>query len=126
MENAIERAATLCDGNVIQLRDLPPTLVPPSSATGASEAGAGDIAELPATAGPSAKTSTGDNLPALAAASTGPAAANASLKDFLREQELNYLNRVLAQNGGDKEKAAIQLGVSLATLYRKLSEDEKL
>jgi transcriptional regulator with PAS, ATPase and Fis domain len=31
---------------------------------------------------------------------------------------------VLAQNGGDKEKTAIHLGVSLATLYRKLAEGE--
>ena len=47
------------------------------------------------------------------------------LKDFLREQELNYLNRALAYTGGDKEKAAELLNISLATLYRKLSEDEE-
>ena len=47
-----------------------------------------------------------------AAASLMPAQANAGrgpvepLKDFLREQELAYLNRALAQTGGDKEKAA--------------------
>jgi transcriptional regulator with PAS, ATPase and Fis domain len=46
-----------------------------------------------------------------------------SLKSFLRDQELAYLNRALAQTGGDKEKAAEMLGISLATLYRKLSED---
>jgi DNA-binding NtrC family response regulator len=45
------------------------------------------------------------------------------LKTFLREQESIYLNRALAYTGGDKEKAAQLLGVSLATLYRKLSED---
>jgi transcriptional regulator with PAS, ATPase and Fis domain len=54
----------------------------------------------------------------------GSGASSLPLKDFLREQELTYLNRVLAQNGGDKERTAIQLGVSLATLYRKLSEGE--
>jgi len=31
---------------------------------------------------------------------------------------------VLQECGGDKEKAAIELGVSLATLYRKLSGEE--
>jgi len=46
------------------------------------------------------------------------------LKDFLREQELTYLNRTLTYTGGDKEKAAELLDISLATLYRKLSEDE--
>ena len=44
------------------------------------------------------------------------------LRNFLREQELGYVNRALAQTGGDKEKAAEMLGVSVATLYRKLAE----
>ena len=47
-----------------------------------------------------------------------------NIKDFLREQELAYLNRALAYTGGDKEKAAELLDISLATLYRKLSEDD--
>ena len=46
------------------------------------------------------------------------------LRDFLREQELTYVNRALAQTGGDKEKAAELLGVSVATIYRKLAEEE--
>jgi len=47
------------------------------------------------------------------------------LKTYMREQEQAYLNRALDQCGGDKEKAAILLGVSLATLYRKLSGEDK-
>ena len=47
------------------------------------------------------------------------------LKNFLREQEQTYLNRALQHCGGDKEKAALLLGVSLATLYRKLSGEDK-
>ena len=46
------------------------------------------------------------------------------LRDFMREQELGYVNRALAQTGGDKEKAAQMLGVSVATLYRKLAEED--
>ena len=43
------------------------------------------------------------------------------LKDFIHDQEAAYLNTVLGQTGGDKEKAAQLLGVSMATLYRKLA-----
>jgi transcriptional regulator with PAS, ATPase and Fis domain len=51
-------------------------------------------------------------------------AAIKSLKDFSREHELGYLHWVLVQTGGEKEKAAKLLGISLATLYRKLAEEE--
>ena len=47
-----------------------------------------------------------------------------SLKQFMRDQELTYINRALSQSSGDKEKAAQILGVSLATLYRRLSSEE--
>src|SRR5262249_44838405 len=47
------------------------------------------------------------------------------LKTFMREQEQAHLSRALEQAGGDKERAAVMLGVSLATLYRKLSGEEK-
>jgi transcriptional regulator with PAS, ATPase and Fis domain len=46
------------------------------------------------------------------------------LKDFLREQEVGYVNRALSAAGGDKEKAAQLLNVSVATLYRKLADEE--
>jgi DNA-binding NtrC family response regulator len=43
-----------------------------------------------------------------------------SLDDFLRAKEADYLQQVVDAFGGDKEKAAQALKVSLATLYRKL------
>jgi transcriptional regulator with PAS, ATPase and Fis domain len=46
----------------------------------------------------------------------------AALKNFIRDQEVAYINRAMAQAGGDKEKAAEILDISLATLYRKLAE----
>jgi len=47
-----------------------------------------------------------------------------SLKAFLREQEKKYLSQVLQFTGGDKERAAKTLRISLATLYRKLPEEQ--
>ena len=55
------------------------------------------------------------------AAATG---SNTSLKGFLKLKEKEYLEQILSSTHGDKEKAAQTLQVSLATLYRKLSEDE--
>jgi len=46
------------------------------------------------------------------------------LKNFIKEQESAYINRILAHTGNDKDKAAELLGVSLATLYRKLTDED--
>ena len=50
------------------------------------------------------------------------------LKEFLHHQEVDYIEQVIQAAGGDKEKAAEMLGISMATLYRKLAapstEDE--
>jgi sigma-54 specific flagellar transcriptional regulator A len=132
LENAIERSATLCEGNVIQLTDLPANV----SQNAAPSADAGELAQLPtphpaiktlfpadATTIPASVTASPAGTPPLAP--SAPVNSDLPLKDFLREQEVAYLNRVMAMMGGDKEKAAIHLGISLATLYRKLSEDER-
>lgn len=49
--------------------------------------------------------------------------SNTSLKGFLKLKEKEYLDQILSSTHGDKEKAAQTLQVSLATLYRKLSDD---
>ena len=124
LENAIERAATLCEASLIEVADLPPSLVrnlPPQAA--APRSGPGDIAQLPATGGTPGNVQPLSTPQRPAAAEPAAPPIEIPLKDFLREQELAFLNRSLAQVGGDKEKAALQLGISLATLYRKLSED---
>ena len=46
-----------------------------------------------------------------------------SLKAFLRKKEKEYLALVISAKGGDKEKAAKALKISLATLYRKIPEE---
>src|SRR5580704_15302730 len=136
LENAIERAATLCEDNLIQVSDLPPSIIRNLGPQTAPVADPGEIALLPGsdttikTAFPTEPAVQSET--ATPASPASPAAASSvgnfelPLKDFLREQEVTYLNRVMAQMGGDKEKAAIHLGISLATLYRKLSEDDRV
>jgi two-component system response regulator PilR (NtrC family) len=48
-----------------------------------------------------------------------------SLKAFLHDKEKEFLQRTIESVNGDKEKAANELGISLATLYRKLPSDLK-
>jgi DNA-binding NtrC family response regulator len=48
-----------------------------------------------------------------------------SLKAFLHDKEKEFLQRAIKSVNGDKEKAANELGISLATLYRKLPSDSK-
>jgi DNA-binding NtrC family response regulator len=48
-----------------------------------------------------------------------------SLRAFLAAKERQYLAQVLAASGGDKEKTAKALKISLATLYRKLPEESE-
>jgi len=45
-----------------------------------------------------------------------------SLKNYMKNVEISYLNAVIEECNGDKELAAEKLGVSLATLYRKINE----
>jgi DNA-binding NtrC family response regulator len=50
--------------------------------------------------------------------------AELTLKAYLRIHEREYINRVLEECGGDKDKTAKMLGISKGTLYRKLDETE--
>jgi DNA-binding NtrC family response regulator len=123
LENAIERAATLCEGNIIQAIDLPPRLLAsvniPGLAAGAQAPAA--LPEVPDTAlYPLPRGAESTPLPGSGPASTG---AVLPLKNFLREQEKAHLLRAIKQCGGDKEQAALLLGISIATLYRRLSEE---
>ena len=97
LENAIKHVATFLQSDVIEPDDLPPRIV-----TRAREHQAAQ----------SRDTSTSQ-----------PNEASQSLKGFLKLKEKEYLDRILNDNDGDKEKTAKSLQVSLATLYRKLSDD---
>jgi two-component system, NtrC family, response regulator AtoC len=111
LENAIERATILSDTEIIKLDSLPPAVV----ATGHAQPPVQDVTDTKFF-----------SLPAQEASNPNKGAATnalVNLKQFMREQELVYINRALTQSGGDKDKAAQLLGISLATLYRRLADE---
>lgn len=123
LENALERACALCEDNVIKVADLPPA-VQPFAPDGGEDT---TLLTHAPVAAPAKSEDTVFTLPG-SAGSLPPAMSDAPpkpLKDFIRIQEQAHLQRALAQSGGDKEKAAKLLDISLATLYRKLAEAEE-
>lgn len=93
MENAIKHCLTFARGNEITPDVMPPRIV----------AAVGDLGSAPSGAQTDHQFE--------------------SLKAFLRKKEQQYLQQVINGFNGDKEKAASTLKISLATLYRKLSND---
>lgn len=131
LENAIERACALCEENIIQVKDLPPVLQKYLSRTSSdtifetrSDAPPNSMVVLSETLYPLSVSSPQSSTPASASEPANNAEIT-SLKTYLRDQEVAHLNRALAVCSGDKEKAAELLGISLATLYRKLAEVEE-
>jgi len=92
LENVISRAAALCDDSTIEVDDLPEKLQ---------------------TAAPLAATGPGGEFADL---------GSVSLKAFLRSRERDYIQHVLDKCNGSKEEAAKELGISLATFYRKYGD----
>ena len=91
LENAIERATALRDDNVIQVKDLPPQVI-----NYAPEGGV-------------RSDSSGAHMP-----------VGKKLDDFIRDQERRFIDETIKHTAGNREKAAKMLGVSMATLYRKM------
>jgi DNA-binding NtrC family response regulator len=107
LENCVERAVALGNGRVIELRDLPPAIasgggvVPPTPVVHANR---------PPVLDPDLG---GEN-----AAAGGPGAAESATD--LEDIERATIQRVFEQVKGDKALAGRMLGISRATLYRKL------
>ena len=112
LENAIERASVLSDTEIIKIDSLPPVVV----AAGRAQPPLQDVTDTKFFSLPAPPVT---NAPFQGAGK----APLANLKQFMREQELVYINRALTQAGGDKDKAAQLLGISLATLYRRLADE---
>jgi len=125
LENAIERSVALCEDGIIRAEDLPPRLLA-NVKTSPPEQDAQSAATLPAVPDSALYPLHPAQEPG-AAPATGPAAADdvIPMKTYLRQQELTYLNKVIQQCGGNKEQAALRLGMSTATLYRRLSAEDK-
>jgi len=104
LENCVERAVALGNGQVIDLGDLPPTI-----------AASGVRAPQLAVESPS---SLGSELAAEEAAAGAPSAPLSTTD--LEDIERATIQRVFEQVKGDKALAGRMLGISRATLYRKL------
>jgi two-component system response regulator AtoC len=105
LENCVERAVALGNGQLIDLSDLPPTI---AATSGAGRPGSSADAEPP-----SSRSGTFLAQPLSASA---PAPSTTDLEDLERAT----IQRVFEQVKGDKALAGRMLGISRATLYRKL------
>jgi transcriptional regulator with PAS, ATPase and Fis domain len=102
LENCVERAVALGNGQIIDLGDLPPAIA------------SGGTAPVPVEG-----ASVLD--PDLTAAQAAPESSRASLSSTdLEDIERATIQRVFQQVKGDKALAGRMLGISRATLYRKL------
>ncbi len=101
LENALERACALCDHGVVQLKDLPPHVLEP------------------------AVYKVGECVGAEHAAALVPLPIGSTLEAFISVLERRFIDETVRFNHGVRERAAHMLGISTATLYRKLDADRK-
>ncbi len=92
LENAIERACALCDESRITVADLPAQVAHKSIAAAAAASG---VAE--------------------------PLPVGQPLDDYIRGLERRFIEETIRTNDGSRDRAAKMLGISMATLYRKLA-----
>jgi len=115
LENCVERAVALGNGTLIDLSDLPSSIAGNSRASSQATSHASSHAsQNPSDSAPELVS----DLAAANDASTG-GAAPASTTD-LEDIERATIQRVFEQVHGDKALAGRMLGISRATLYRKL------
>jgi DNA-binding NtrC family response regulator len=90
LQNAMERACAFAEDGRIRPVDLPPKVTQKIEITDEDQ-------------------KTTHHLP-----------IGSNLSDFVRKQEKMFIRETLKYNGGSREKTASMLGVSIATLYRKM------
>ncbi|HEV3167193.1 MAG TPA: sigma-54 dependent transcriptional regulator [Isosphaeraceae bacterium] len=94
LRNVVERAVALCPGPDIDVEDLPTAL---------------HSLEAAASSAPSARH-----------AAAGSSAAPSTLARTTEEAEIARITEVLVKHGNNRLRAAIELGISRMTLYKKL------
>jgi DNA-binding NtrC family response regulator len=104
LENCVERAVALGNGTLIDLGDLPTSIAALNSSTSRPAASAPELVS---------------DLAAAAEISSGDGATTLPTTD-LEDIERATIRRVFEQVHGDKALAGRMLGISRATLYRKL------
>jgi DNA-binding NtrC family response regulator len=104
LENCVERAVALGNGTLIDLSDLPPSIAALNSPAPRSSDSAAELVS---------------DLAVESRSGEGAAAAPLSTTD-LEDIERATIQRVFEQVKGDKALAGRMLGISRATLYRKL------
>jgi two-component system response regulator AtoC len=100
VENVLNRAHLMADGDCITLADIPPQI---TRATPALQ---------PVTPPVNPQSAVGD----------AEAATEGILREQLRRFEMRAISQAIAAAGGDRRVAAGRLGIGLSSLYRKLEE----
>ena len=108
LENCVERAVALGNGTLIDLGDLPPSIA------------ALEFARALRTSPQNPRPSWLPNLAAAAESTPANAARTPLSTTDLEDIERATIQRVFEQVHGDKALAGRMLGISRATLYRKL------
>ncbi len=104
LENAIERACALSEGGVIRLKDLPPQVLKPGLEQVQRKV----------------------KVSASVVSAEAPLPLGTPLSEFIAAQEIRFIEETLRVNHGLRERAALMLGISTATLYRKLEHTRKI
>jgi DNA-binding NtrC family response regulator len=107
LENCVERAVALGNGNLIDLGDLPPSIA--SLNLPASRLASDTVPEFVSDLAASTESTSGEGTTAVPLSTTD-----------LEDIERATIQRVFEQVKGDKALAGRMLGISRATLYRKL------
>ncbi len=127
LQNAVERACVLSDLPLFRARDLPPVVQRGVIGTDTDEESEAVVLEEPVgpqTSGHSPGSTATGSVGSAPGLPSGFPSNVVSLRRLVRDQEQAYIEHVLRLTNQNKEESARLLDISLATLYRKLAEED--